>query len=84
MVSALLRIKVKETKACTIMRNCFFFKEALSHFSSHDNTSVFHVHRFSCQTNASDYSKTSVFLTVLLKEWIFLKWDLLVVIQRNY
>lgn len=71
-VSALLRIKVKEAKAYTIMKNCLFFKETLSHFSSHDSTSVFHVHRFSCQTYASDYSKTSVFLTVLLsKEWIF-------------
>lgn len=70
MVSDLLRIKVKEAKTCTIMKNCLFFKEARSHFSSHDNTSVFH--RFSCQTNASDYSKTSVFLTVVLsKEWKF-------------
>lgn len=67
-MSGLLRIKVKEAKACTIMKNCLFFKETLSHFSSHDNTSVFHVHGSSCQTNASDYSRTSVFLTALLRK----------------
>lgn len=72
-MSALWRVKVKQAKDCTIMKNCLFFKEVLSHFSSLDNTSVFN--RFSCQTNAFDYSKTSVFFTVLLiKEWkIFYK-----------
>lgn len=75
-VSALLRIKAEEAKACTMMKNYLFFKEAPSHFGSHDNTSVFRLDRFLCRTNSSDYSKTSAFLIALLskEEWkIFFK-----------
>lgn len=48
------------------MKNCLFFKETQSHFNSHDNTSVFHVHGSLCQPSASGYSRTLVFLTALL------------------